>query len=603
MGPKVGPKSAVADHANESHEELPIVEVSSVFQGQLMIADALPMTIAEADTDEDMPALISRDTDAAVTEGPAKTVCPAVLQSPFQTIKRILKEKPKPHALYLFAGLKRKADVAHFLRAKGWDITEIDILRQSGHDLTVVRYSKMVLQNIRSNKYAALLASAPCDTFTRVMFANDWGPKPLRTMAFKRGFPWLEGDRLQKCMLANELTDFTYEAIEAQILNDPGLLLVEFPEDLGAIQHGKHQGIRPASFWQWPQYGKILKTRGVRTLGIRQSDYSTPYVKPTRILLKGNPEGSKFFEGEATFDDCGLYLGPIPKTKGLTTLAKKSKHEEFRTTGTAAWPPDLCSWAADTLDKSLVSIADGGGREKISTADQKICKGKADTFPTYNPPEGYWKGGKGPPRETYLLGKVSQYHDGAGLTSPGRWEPEQRTFPEGNRWTQLRTSLSTHLENCEVDGKKLGEQGIQRLLLKLICKPAAEVFEDSWIEGGRSIIHIWLEKQCGDYAGSRTGEEITPGQPFLLNMLYFLLREMRDADFELMRLAKTGVPLGVLQPLPRNPALFEEQVKWRLKEDMLIEPALEAENYLSLNEHLDEVESQFKEDERGGLMK
>jgi hypothetical protein len=51
----------------------------------------------------------------------------------------------KPKALYLFAGEKRKSCVAFYLRKKGWEVTEIDILRSKSHDLSIPAYSAKVL--------------------------------------------------------------------------------------------------------------------------------------------------------------------------------------------------------------------------------------------------------------------------------------------------------------------------------------------------------------------------------------------------------------------------------------------------------------------------
>ena len=64
---------------------------------------------------------------------------------------------------------------------------------------------------------------------------------------------------------------------------------------------------------------------------------------------------------------------------------------------------------------------------------------------------------------------------------------------------------------------------------------------------------------------------------------------MKDADAELPQKLETGVTAGILNPLPRVPALFDPQVKWRLKQDPLAVPELRAENYCSLADHLDEV--------------
>ena len=38
-------------------------------------------------------------------------------------------------------------------------------------------------------------------------------------------------------------------------------LAMEQPEDLGALPTGPHEGLRPASMWQWPQLADLLKKK------------------------------------------------------------------------------------------------------------------------------------------------------------------------------------------------------------------------------------------------------------------------------------------------------------------------------------------------------
>ena len=64
----------------------------------------------------------------------------------------------------------------------------------------------------------------------------------------------------------------------------------------------------------------------------------------------------------------------------------------------------------------------------------------------------HWVGGVGPPRLTYALGKPRQFHDGAGLTSPGRWDKKDRIFPLGHGWNALRAGLEKELSRTFGDG-------------------------------------------------------------------------------------------------------------------------------------------------------
>ena len=514
----------------------------------------------------------------------------------------------KPVALYLFAGLKRRSDVGEFLVSLGWDICEIDILRSKSHDLTKETLRSKLLHRIEQAEFQAVLASPPCDTFSRVKFANNLGPKPSRTMVHRLGFPWLLGETKRLVKIANSLTSFTFQVALAQSSTNPGITFIEFPEDLGAVKGGQWHGTRPSSIWQWPEMETIRKSGKFIEMGILQSDYGANYLKPTRILMKGQPAGELWYPGAPQYDEDGFYAGPLPRQdpnkKNLTTLARKPGDSSFRTSGTAAWPVGLCEWAATSIHQSLSSCAasDIGASSNSSSADNKSGGPKEDTFPVCIPPQNYWIGGKGPPRSTYALGKISPFHDGAGLTSPGRWPPDQRCLPTGARWEELRNGLFQILLQNEVQpGKPWGQEGIQRALLQLCCSHEIKVFSDELILSGRKFLQDWLSRQCGDY--NHEEEEIPADQPFCLKSLFYLLREMVDADFMVIRELQNKVTAGILYPLPRTPAVYEEQVKWRLNMDPLSDPSLIAGNYSSLEEHKERVKAQFREEEQMGLMK
>ena len=289
----------------------------------------------------------------------------------------------KPKALYLFAGEKRKSCVAFYLRKKGWEVTEIDILRSKSHDLSIPAYSAKVLARIKAGEFEAILVSPPCDTYTRVKFANSYGPAPTRSFLEPLGFKNLSGNRLRSTKLGTLLMKFALEALRLQVLTSPGLVVAEFPEDLGVVMHGKWRGIRPASMWQFDEFWALLNVPSVHTVGLRQHDFGTAYIKPTRLLLKGklNLDDPKIFVGPPVFSHDGRYLGPIPKSEssGLQTLARGPTEKNFRTTGTAAWPPLLSSWSADFLHVSLLDVGLRRGAVPAEAVDE------TKSFPCLHP--------------------------------------------------------------------------------------------------------------------------------------------------------------------------------------------------------------------------
>ena len=506
-------------------------------------------------------------------------------------------------ALYLFAGPKRKSTIGARLRAIGWSVTEIDILQGGAkHDLTKPSVQGKLLAQIDERYWDALFTSPPCDTFSRVKFSNRWGPRPTRTFAAPRGLPNLTAVETRRNRLANSLTDFNYKAMKHHVAHEDTILALEFPEDLGAISTGEWRGTRPASIFQWPAFEELLSLPGVQTGGIRQSDYGTDYIKPTRLIFRfpGTTETPmKLFPGPPEFDNFGFYIGPIPKAEGKVGLAKQSQYEPFRTTSTAAWPSKLCEELVRLTVLSLHASAKrrhiGGHSADDGSTAGGFKLGTVDKMPfdIVEPPKNFWVGGSGPPRSTTSFGRTSEFHDGLGLTSPGRWTRDKRTFPAGQRWDELRLTIRTILR------KDLDESGVLKHVSALAC--GLDIFCKTWIEDIRTALHNWLGKQCGDY-DSHLPPEAPTGQPFYTKLIFGLLREARDADYLLFQNLGEGVPLGVIDPLPHCPAIYEPQTKWRLPEDPGLLTGFENANYASAADFTEQIEDQFREEEKLGWM-
>ena len=508
-------------------------------------------------------------------------------------------------ALYLFAGVKRKSTIGDMLGRKGWTVLEVDILQSKRHDLTRTHNQEAILEQIKKNKFDLVISSPPCDSFTRVKYANKFGPPPSRSKAHPRGIPGLPQHLAKLNRLGNILADFSFTAILAQLGNPSGrnFVIKEHPEDLGVVQSGPYKGKFPASIWQFPQFQQCLDA-GAKSVGLRQSDYGMPYAKPTRLLLKLPGQMPKtFFEGLPKFNDAGEYTGPIPRSVNHTsTLAKTHSAESFRTTGTAAWPPLLCKELV-----RLVTSTPSGSPEQSSAVVSRgapwLAEGKFtakastsnESFPIDEPPLNYNQGGTGEPRTILSTGKLYAFHDGAGLCSPGRWDKQFRTFPTDKRWVLLRDELER-----ETIGK-LDEGETTKQLLALCCGKDY-LFRNDWLPKIRNVLHRWLSRQSGDYPTEK-GLTITDGQPFYLFLLEYILREGGDPDYKVMQKYREGVNLGVTEALPHTPAVFELQETWRLKDSPLEYPHWYNRNYASLEEHRDKIREQLEEDEKEGLMK
>ena len=201
-------------------------------------------------------------------------------------------------------------------------------------------------------------------------------------------------------------------------------LAFEQPEDLGAIHKGPFAGQRPASMWQWPAFEQLLK-QGCRTVAFHQASFGTPYAKPTRLFLRTPCELPSFVhEGAPAFDENGSYLGPLPSGKQYGGLFQHRAKGLFATSGSERWPPRLCQWLAGVLVETCLDPA--------STATQgEVHKQHNGEDLSYTVNE--------PPRYCQQLGGHKDYHDGGGLSSPGRWKPENRSWPPGRAVLGLAT--------------------------------------------------------------------------------------------------------------------------------------------------------------------
>jgi hypothetical protein len=87
-------------------------------------------------------------------------------------------------------------------------VLELDILRSNEHDLSKVERQDKLIKRIKAGEFSLVLASPPCDTFSRVKFANNLGPPPVRDAAHPRGLPFLNPYQQKQVDLGSSLVDF-----------------------------------------------------------------------------------------------------------------------------------------------------------------------------------------------------------------------------------------------------------------------------------------------------------------------------------------------------------------------------------------------------------
>ena len=626
--------------------------------------------------------------------------------------------------LYLFAGQKRRSSVAALVRrrarAAGREVTcsEVDILRSAQHDLSLKRVQEFYLDQLRVGLYDVLVASPPCSTWSRAPWANRLGPAPLRSEAHPWGFPWLGARRGHLRDLANSLAHFAVDAMVLQLRSGRAAVL-EQPEDLGAVRDGHWHGHRPASMWQLAEVRGLTDLDDVHTVALFQSDFGAPWAKPTRLLgrLPGLGSDPRFYKGWPTFDDAGLYCGPLPRAPpGLLSLVRKPEDQGFRTSGTAAWPEQLCAFVAEAallvppsapssasggalacgppaesageateaaeaphlpprrgppvargrLQAGEVYIGRGGGRhesrgwgnpypvkrwgragaiqqfqanfegsglvQRLGELTGKVlrchcavgqaCHGdvlvqewlarlgprciepvrelapEAGPGPRPQAPQRA-RGGVGPPRRIRMPDKDSEFHDGAGLISPGRWDLEQRIYPP---WEDLREKLRERAEERFGDVERLAfEIAAGRSQRVEAGDEPSDLFDKDALVGFRELLADWLA-QPGRAGCGRPLLDVAPGQPIRLELLGALLREAGDPEAGLMDELREGVTAGILHGMPRVPEVFEELTRWRLDQDPIATAVEEAYNYSSAEEEKEWLEGYLREEVEAGRM-
>ena len=341
--------------------------------------------------------------------------------------------------LYLFSGVAHKLDMATCLQqlAATWALdlrTEcVDIKRSAKQDLSLPKVRDSYLDRIRAKEFDAILLSPPCASFSRATWANFRGPRPVRSYELPRGLEKLTPVERGRAILGNIFADFSFEIATLVAEGDATFLAMEQPEDLGALPTGPHEGLRPASMWQWLQLADLLK-KGLRTVAFHQASFGVPYAKPTRLLLCTSLDMPDFvYEGLPSYDDQGYYKGPLLHRVSVRCSSIKLKGpSRLPVLNSGPW-----LWlSAMLLSSCLLPAKDAVGegaplRPTISTGllPDKRARG---------PPRAGWDG-TSPFLPTAGGGQAVSRR--GGLCSPGRWPHHARSYADGSSWDWLRDRM------------------------------------------------------------------------------------------------------------------------------------------------------------------
>jgi hypothetical protein len=245
--------------------------------------------------------------------------------------------------LYAFCGAPRPGDLAKSLAELNstslqTTVEEFDLVR--GTDLLSVPLVQSLVGRILKGEFQAVVASPPCSSWSRLQWANDLGPRPVRSWGHPLGFPWLSKEDRVRAETGNDLLQVAIDMMTA-CAKAGALGVLEHPEDLGVTPMG-----RPASIWQLPDVRELGKV-GFKTGVLHQSDYGAGSPKPTRFMANKGALAKAWRFGWPHFHEDGRYAGPLGLAPpGFDSMVKMPGDTEFKSTNSAAYPPALCQLLA-----------------------------------------------------------------------------------------------------------------------------------------------------------------------------------------------------------------------------------------------------------------
>ena len=280
----------------------------------------------------------------------------------------------------MFSGRKRKTSLANVLRQ--WssqheefdiEVEEWDIANGDAFDLLNERNRSSLMARLQAGEFAMVVMSPPCGTWSRAPWANQFGPRPLRSFGEPWGFPWLEGPRLKKVANSNIFIRFCMDVLSLLEQSFFAIaFLLEHPENLGAVTSYKkkvqqqwfqrsHAKVRPASIWQLPEIQKLAQHKAVFSRVFHQCSLGASSPKPTRILTSLPSLSTLGFGGWPSLSPDGFYQGPLPKKcscgKQHSQLIAKGADGSFNTTAAAAYPPKMDILFAGAIWNLVVSLS------------------------------------------------------------------------------------------------------------------------------------------------------------------------------------------------------------------------------------------------------
>jgi len=576
---------------------------------------------------------------------------------------------PLVKVMYLFAGGRRRSDVAAYLKeaeASGkirLILKEFDVERSPEHDLTNVALWTEIIETLEEGQWF-IIVSPPCNTFSRARFQRRHpGPRPLRTKAWPRGFPWLSNANKQKVDEANFFVDKCLEACEHAV-NFNGYFILEHPEDLGVVDE-EH----PGSIWQWREVLDLIPKCKASCFAIHQCKFGAITPKPTRLLTNLKVSDTRCHFSLPRFDKLGYYKGPLPRKCGHRhshTLIGKTG-TRWNTSPSAAYPPQLCKFLADLILNASASF--GGGVENpikkvnkrthfsdshdvskarkmevgntvqgssnstnkstvhlVQDSDEEVSttavitavptagdeeKLKMSVGPGESPPSGAVSSGESPSDVGDQFDLKACYNSGTPIQV--EWDNSSHGFIDGfglcspTRWRPQHRGTFRPPEMVQLADATFNilaecvDECIHDVRLEAFKLVTGKLESSPFNETSLLKLREKWAELLPDPADARV---VDSGQPFYLRALAQWLRLYKDPDVQWLMDEQdsfaTGVHIGYEQPLPRSPQVFPEKGKHRKMDETEFCPI--ADNYPSAQISTGELEKKFREEELLGRM-
>ena len=505
--------------------------------------------------------------------------------------------------LYIFAGMKRKADIEDCLKQLANEFHFelkmhcVDLVRSEEDDVLRNNLWEDLAFRIKNRSFDFVIITPPCSTHSRARHSYAPGPPPVRSRLYPLGYPWLFGRHKREVEMANRFVEIMIEGF--RLAAEVGsFYLGEHPEDLGAGANGEV----PASIWNLPD---IQNLPNVSTGALFQCPFGASTSKPTRLISnwvlynpilasEGGPN-TVFFPGWPKLDKKFRYVGPLPRACGHRhpPLLGRLPNGSFRTSAASAYPGKMCMWLANNIFLQWRTLKKLHPTPSPSDRGVLMDLDEGDQVPEVSTVSSVRLEVQPKVLRTVWAGKERDFHDGLNLNSQGRCLPGDR---ECGRWSRLPELKLEWLNILREQYPKLDILCYQLATGKFSDNP----FSSDTLDKARAV---WFEfLQSESELTLEVLAEVTPHQTFYLHAIGETLRLIGDSDYGIFREGTenfvSGVPVGYKDTIPRIPALYEEKVKWR-KYDESVEVE-NKDNYSSASEDI--LLQQFEEEERLGHM-